>query len=185
MFCILTDSPSRLEFDFDRFAATPHIMWLWFLRRKSRWWLFVARKVLELIYSRLAFYMTCTYDSCTSANNRNREKTAQCLIINGVIAFIFRLCRLFAGEQTRREHLVEGNRGTCCQGKWSLKKYLCLMKSFRLHCSVERKNFHNSQRFCECILACFTCCLFLCAARTKIAWDFRRLCWRLAQTMDV
>lgn len=74
-------------------------------------------------------------------NTTERENHTMCrLIINGVIFFSARR-RLFYTfrKQTRRSDVSEGNRGTCCQGKWSLKKYICLMKKFRLHC-LPRKN---------------------------------------------
>lgn len=68
--------------------------------------------------------------------------------------FIFRhfVCRLvlFFCKQTRRnvKKISEGNCGTCCQGKWSLKKCICLMKNFRLHCLRNRKSFHHKRRLC-------------------------------------
>lgn len=124
------------------------ITWLWF-------WGFRAADFVAAPF--LNWFTALTIALMIAAllqiiDNRKRE-TTQCLIINGVIFYFppLRLssCVVFC-KQTRRnvKKISEGNCGTCCQGKWSLKKCICLMKNFRLHCLRNRKSFHHKRRLC-------------------------------------
>ena len=115
-------------------------------------------------------------------DNTKRENHTICLNINGVIFFrrpsvvclspslsLFFFLKSEHDEKVKR--ISEGNRGTCCQGKRSLlKKCICLMKNFRLHCfskeegeNGEKTAVSTHKRLCVvCIIfarfPCSLCC---------------------------